>query len=417
MSEPGSGSKRLVWGITRNILVAGIVSFLMDVSSEMVYAIGPLYAAALGAGPQVIGFIEGIAEATASVFKFFSGAIADRFQRYKPLVTIGYLISTLSRPIAGFAGAWHTYLGARIVDRFGKGVRTSPRDAILAASSQEKSYGKSFGLHRAMDQAGAIVGPLVASAVLALYVLDVPSIREFRVVIWWSLVPGLFAVVATLFLVETGKKRPDAKVEAKTEETKPAALSIGAAGDGRRYWYFLAVMLVFSIGNSSNAFIILRSRDLGMSEKLIPVAYATMNLVYVLASIPWGVLADRIGFRQVILIGFAVYAAVYFAFGEASRPWMMWVLFGAYGLFESAFEGQSRAYLARLAKEHMRGTAYGIYNMFVALAVFPASLIAGTLYAHDPAWAFYYGAVTAAAAFVMLAAERLVIRPARESGQ
>jgi MFS family permease len=193
-------------------------------------------------------------------------------------------------------------------------------------------------------------------------------------------------------------------------------MALGKSEDGRRYWYFLAVMLVFSVGNSSNAFFILRSKDLGMNEKLIPVAYATMNLVYVVASIPWGILADRIGFRRVILIGFAVFAVVYFLFGEASSPWMMWVLFGAYGLFESAFEGQSRAYLARLAKEHTRGTAYGIYNMFVALAVFPASVIAGKLYKYNPSWAFYYGALMASVAFVMLAAERFVVRPSKSKG-
>ena len=402
-------SRPLFWGITWNILIAGFVSFFMDVSSEMTYAVGPLFLTALGSGPEVIGLIEGIAEATAALFKFFSGALADKFRRYKPLVTLGYLISALSKPLMAAAPTWHWFLGGRIVDRFGKGVRTAPRDAILAASAEAKSYGKSFGFHRAMDQSGAIVGPLLASLVLGIFALAVPSVREFRIVIWLALIPGLLAVAATFFLIETGKGRKKGEEDSKKDAAADAPPGDpGEAADGRetaRYWYFLAVMFVFSTGNSSNAFLILRSKDLGMDERIIPIAYALMNVVYVAASIPWGVWADKIGFRRVILVGFAVFSVVYFAIGLATAAWMMWGLFAAYGLFESAFEGQSRAYLARLAKTHLRGTSFGLYHMLLALTVFPASAVAGVLYKFHAPYAFYYGGITAAAAFVMLAAE------------
>lgn len=416
----GKGRRVLFWGITWNIVIAGIVSFFMDVSSEMAYAVGPLFLLTLGATPDVLGLIEGLAEATAAVFKFFSGAIADRVGRYKPLVTLGYLISALSRPLMAIAPTWHYYLGGRIVDRFGKGVRTAPRDAIIAASAERKSYGKSFGFHRAMDQSGAIVGPLLASGVLFLIVAGAtPTARDFRVVIWLALIPGLIAAAATFFLVETGRRRKVVEEAARTPqplepvtENAPQQAVLPEdelKGDTKRYWYFLAVMFVFSIGNSSNAFLLLRSKDLGMAEKIIPIAYAMMNVVYVAASIPWGVWADKIGFRRVILVGFGVFAVVYFLIGAATEAWMMWVLFGAYGLFESAFEGQSRAYLARLAKAHLRGTSFGLYHMLLALTVFPASLIAGLLYKNvSPSWAFWYGAIAAAAAFVMLALEPAV---------
>jgi len=426
MSEGSKGRRVLFWGITWNIFIAGIVSFFMDVSSEMAYAVGPLFLTALGATPEILGLVEGIAEGTAALFKFLAGGIADRIQRYRPLVTLGYLISALSRPIMAVAPTWHVFLTGRIVDRFGKGVRTAPRDAILAASAERKSYGKSFGFHRAMDQSGAIVGPLLASGVLfALAAGVTPGLRDFRIVIWLALIPGLIAATATFFLVETGKRKAAAESAAQPEphhgvdeaqEPKPETKvpEDELEGDTVRYWYFLAVMFVFSIGNSSNAFLILRSKDLGMAEKIIPIAYAMMNVVYVAASIPWGVWADRIGFRRVILVGFAVFSVVYFLIGAATQAWMMWALFAAYGLFESAFEGQSRAYLARLAKTHLRGTSFGLYHMLLALTVFPASFIAGLLYKNvSPSWAFWYGAIAAAAAFVMLAAEPLMFRGQR----
>ena len=415
----GRGVRVLFWGVTWNILIAGVVSFFMDVSSEMAYAVGPLFLVSIGASPEILGFIEGIAEATAAVFKYLSGALSDRFQRYKPLVTVGYLVSALSRPFMAAAPTWHWFLGGRIVDRFGKGVRTSPRDAILAASADRKSYGKSFGFHRAMDQSGAIVGPLIAGGILFLFAAAQPTTREFRWVIGLSIIPGLFAVAATFFLVETGRRRA-----AQKQDQAEAPVAAEAPDDARaRFWYFLAVMFVFSIGNSSNAFFILRSKDLGMPEELVPIAYATMNVVYVAASIPWGIWADRIGFRKVILVGFAVFSVVYFLIGAATAAWMMWFLFGAYGLFESAFEGQSRAYLAGLAKVRLRGTAFGLYNMLIALTVFPASFFAGLLYelpapswafwlrhgetASKGPWAFWYGSIMAAAAFLMLLAEPL----------
>ena len=403
------GSRILFWGITWNIFIAGIVSFFMDVSSEMAYAVGPLFLTSLGASAEVLGFIEGVAEATAAVFKYLSGALADKFQRYKPLVTIGYLVSALSRPLMAAAPTWQYFLGGRIVDRFGKGVRTAPRDAMLAASSEKKSYGKSFGFHRAMDQSGAIVGPVAASAILLVIASTaMPTAANFRVVIWLALIPGLIAAVATFFLIETGRGRKKEAELASAAAARGDAPEEAPSGGGARFWYFLAVMLVFSVGNSSNAFLILRSKDLGMPEKIIPLAYAMMNIVYVAASIPWGLWADKIGFRRVILVGFGVFALVYYLIGRATEAWMMWGLFAAYGLFESAFEGQSRAYLATLAKKHMRGTAFGIFNMLIALTVFPASLVAGILYTMDKPWAFYYGAIMAAAAFVMLAAEGLV---------
>ncbi|MHC4714661.1 MAG: MFS transporter, partial [Planctomycetota bacterium] len=395
-------------GVTRNILVAGIVSFFMDVSSEMVYAVAPQFLTALGASAGIIGLIEGFAEGTASIFKLLSGVMADRARRYKPLVTVGYLVSALSRPFVATARGAGQVFGGRVMDRFGKGVRTAPRDTIIAASADKRAYGKAFGFHRAMDQAGAVVGPALAFIVLFVGHRRFTGLgaSAFRPVIWISLLPALLAVAATLFLRETGRRAAAAHVQGADEGDE--------TGGTRRYFYFLGVMLVFSLGNSSNAFILLRADDLGMAPSFIPLAYATMNVVHSCVSIPWGILADRIGFKRVILIGFGVYVATYICLAEARAVWMMWGIFAVYGLFESAFEGQSRAYLARIAKKHLRGTSFGLYHAVLSASVLFASLIAGLLWDWDHPlnanrqFPFYFGAALAAAAFVMLAVEPLV---------
>jgi len=408
----GKADRPVFRGMPHNIVVAGIVSFFMDVSSEMVYVVTPLFLEALGVSKTLIGTIEGVAEATAALFKFLSGCLADKVQRYKPLVTAGYLLSVLSRPLVALARGAGLVLAGRIVDRFGKGVRTAPRDAILAASARRGSYGKSFGFHRAMDQAGAVVGPALAFSVLYFGYGKFTDIEAsgYRPVIWISLVPGILAVIATRFLRETGERRAKAAAEA------------GAAGEAEegvtvtRYFYFLAAMLVFSLGNSSNVFLFLRASDLGMAAGLVPLGYATMNVVYTGASIPWGLWADRIGFRRVIMMGFAVYVGVYIWLAEADASWMMWAIFAIYGLFESAFEGQSRAYLARLSKRRLRGTAFGFYHMVLAFSTLLASVIAGALWDWDVpananhAFPFYFGAGMAGLALVMLALEGLFFR-------
>lgn len=409
--------KPALWGMPRNIIVTGIVSFLMDVSSEMVYVVTPLFLEALGVSKKLIGTIEGAAEATAAIFKLLSGYLADKVQRYKPLVTLGYLISALSRPLVALARGAGLVLAGRMMDRFGKGVRTAPRDAIIAASSRRDSYGKSFGFHRAMDQAGAVLGPGLAFIVLYFGYGKLANIEAsgYRGVLWLSLVPGILAVIATRFLRETGQRR--VRKAAESAEGKAAEKTPGISA--ARYFYFLAVMLVFSLGNSSNIFLFLRATDLGVAACLVPLAYATMNFVCAGASIPWGIWADRVGFRPVIMIGFGVYVAVYIWLAEANAAWMIWAIFPIYGLFESAFEGQSRAYLAKLSKRHLHGTAFGLYHSVLAFSMLLASVIAGTLWEWDhPANAnhsfpFYFGAAMAGLALVMLAIDPLFFRERR----
>jgi MFS family permease len=400
-------SERPIWGLDRNVFFAGVSSFFMDVSSEMVYSLVPIFlSSVLGINKSLIGVIEGIAETTASMLKMVAGWLSDRLGKRKPLMVFGYSISTLSRPLLALSGSWGMVLGSRFVDRFGKGVRTAPRDAIVADSCEKSQLGRSFGFHRAMDQFGAVLGPAIAFLVLSLR----PG--HYRTVFWISFVPGVLCVAVIVFFIHDKARRPGEVV--CQEAAKPAETPGGRWSRLRGpLLAYLLVTAVFSLGNSSDAFLILRAQDVGVATVLIPVLYMMFNLIYSVLSIPAGLVADRIGRRKVALVGFAVFAGAYAWMALAASQAAAWGAFAIYGAYMAIADGNGRALLAEFSSGAKRGTAFGAYHMTVGLAALPASVIAGLLYDQvSPAAPFWVGAAAAVLAGVLMLA--FVPEPARE---
>ena len=294
--------------IPRNVWITGWVSFFMDVSSEMVYPLVPLFlSSTLGASKSTVGLIEGLAEATASILKLWSGALSDRFGKNKLLMGLGYGISTASRPLLAVAGGWGMVLSGRIADRVGKGIRTAPRDAIIALSTSPDRLGSAFGLHRAMDTAGAVVGPALALLLLMIW----PS--DYRMVFWFAILPGIVAVLLIVFFISADGRTPTVRT--------PFTMSLTGFQPG--FITFLVVIGLFSLGNSSNAFLILKAEQVGMSGGGISTAYLAFNAVYAVASMPVGMVADRIGKRRIVMAGFGMFAGVYAGAALSSAPWHM----------------------------------------------------------------------------------------------
>lgn len=375
----------------RNVWYAGLVSLFTDISSEMLVPILPLFLAnVLGAPVRAIGLIEGLAEAMASLMKAFSGWFSDRIGRRKPLMVAGYGLSNFLKPLLGFTAGWGQVLTIRLADRFGKGLRGAPRDALIADSSLPAERGRAFGLHRTMDTIGAAVGPLVAAGILWLR----PG--EYRWVFWAAIVPGALALVAIIFIKETGAGIP---------KTGPVlrnwSLALGAVPPKLRR--FMIIGVLFALGNSSDAFLILRAQNLGLAAALVPLAYFSFNMSYALLSYPAGALSDKVGRKPVMVGGFLAFAFIYLGFARAGAPWMAWPLFLCYGLYYAGTEGVQKAYITDHADKEHRGTVIGVYNALTGLAALPASLIAGYLWDVVGVTApFYVGSVTAGLAAVLL---------------
>ncbi|MBM4135527.1 MAG: MFS transporter [Nitrospira sp.] len=395
---------RKFFGFGRNVTIAGLVSFFMDVSSEMIYPLVPLFLAnVLGVNKSVIGLIEGIAESTASLLKVFSGWFSDRIGNRKWLMAAGYGISTLSRPIVALAMGWHHVMGSRFMDRFGKGVRTAPRDAIIAESTDKAFLGRAFSFHRSMDTMGAVIGPA-----LAFFLLGIFS-NNYRTVFWLSMIPGMIAVLLIIFFIKEKKIKREKSV--KEQSTKDSVIPPNPpipplARGGKRgvkgglfnwkFKFFVLIATLFAIGNSSDVFLILRAQQVGIPTVMIPVVYLLFNLIYSLSAIPAGIAADRFGRKRVILIGFMLFAVLYYGFAVAEDTTAIWVLFSFYGLFMGLTEGIQKAFLATIIPPDFKATAFGVYNTAVGLAMFPASLVGGWLWDHvSPSATFYYGAITA----------------------
>lgn len=374
-------------GITVNVLILGLVSFFTDVSSEMIYPLLPLFlTGVLGAGPAFLGLIEGVAESTSSLLKLFSGIVSDRVRRRKNLVLLGYSISALMRPLIGFAGSALTVLLIRTGDRVGKGIRTSPRDALIADSVDASVRGKAYGFHRSMDHAGALVGPLVATLLLSYFVTDL------RTVFWLAAVPGLIAVLLIVWKVS--------ETERTTLVKAPVRLSLLPAGPLRRY---LLILFLFTLGNSSDAFLLLKAGTLGVPIYRIPLLWTFFHLFKMLSTMPFGALSDRIGRRGVIVAGWCVYSLSYLGFGFAASEWQIWLLFAFYGLFFGLTEGVEKAYLADMADPALRGAAFGWYNFAIGAGAFPASLLFGMIWQRFGGVApFVFGAGLAAVSAVLL---------------
>lgn len=374
--------EKTFFGFHRNVFFTGLVSFFMDVSSEMVYPLVPLFLAnVMGVNKSMIGLIEGIAEATASLIKVFSGWISDRVGRRKGLMLAGYGISTLSRPIIALAGTWRAVLASRFVDRLGKGLRTAPRDAIIAESTERTHLARAFGFHRAMDTLGAVIGPAIA-----LFVLQHPHSR-YQTVFWLSMIPGAIAVLIIAVFIQNKNRAPVSPMERPRLSLRNFDL---------RVKFFIGIAALFALGNSSDAFLILRAQQVGIPSVMIPAVYMMFNLVYSLVSIPAGVAADRFGMKRLILLGFVLFAALYYGFAIAETTTTIWFLFGLYGVFMGFTEGIQKAFLATIIPSNFKATAFGLYATTIGLATLPASFIGGLLWDRvSPVATFYFGAITA----------------------
>ena len=374
--------------LPRTVWLIGLISLVNDSASEMLYPLIPLYlASVLMAGPRALGIIEGIAEATASLLKLFSGVIVDRTRRAKPWIVFGYGLAGLGRPLIAFVSSWPWLLVIRFADRVGKGLRSSPRDALLAASVPAERRGLAFGLHRAMDNAGAVIGPLVASLLLA---AQVPLHDIFL----WSIVPAALCLALALAIREP-------VVEATTA-TQPFDWRLrDMPPPFKRY---LAVVALFTLGNSSNMFLLLRARELGVAEATIPLLWAAVALVATLFSTPLSALSDRFGRMHLLVGGYIAYGLFYLVLGSMAHDGLLlFALFGFYGLFMAATEGVEKALVADLAPAERRGTAFGWFNLTAGVMLLPASLVFGWLWQSVSSWAaFGFSGACALAAGVLL---------------
>jgi len=366
-------------GLPRNVWVVTVTSFLTDISSEMIVNLVPLFLLnVLGVRTALIGAIEGTAETTASLLKLFSGWFSDRVGTRKWLAVLGYGISTIAKPFLYFAGSWGSVLGVRFADRVGKGVRTSPRDALIADSVDERRRGIAFGLHRAGDTAGAVIGIGVALAVLLAVQRNTELLTKatFQIVVLASMIPAVLAVI----VLAVGARETRVPAEGRT----PPCFSL--AGFDSRFRRFLLIIVLFTLGNSSDAFLILRAQNAGLTVAGVLGMLITFNLVYAVVSSPAGALSNRFGRRRFLVIGWLIYVLVYAGFAAATKGWHTWALMGVYGVYYGLTHGTAKAYVADLVPADRRGTAYGVYNAAVGIMAFPASLIAGLLWQGAGGW-------------------------------
>jgi len=383
------------------VVTLGWVSFLSDVASDMIYPLLPDFLTrTLAASPAALGLIEGVAETTASFAKLLSGWWSDRARRRKPLVAAGYALAAVARPLVGLATSWIQVLSIRFADRVGKGIRTAPRDALLSDLVPPERRGRAFGLQRAMDNAGAVAGPLLAAALLRWVFTDE------RPVFLWAALPGLAAVLLVLFFVrEAPRPAPAAP--------KPAPGAPGVGTLSRRFWVTIAIFVVFTLSNSSDAFLLIKARDVGLETWQLPLLWAFFNGIKAAAGVPGGILADRIGRATAIGAGWIVYALSYAGFAFLSSPRALWALLAFYALFYALTEGAERALVADIVPPESRGRAFGVFHAATGLAALPASLVFGILWkSFGPAAAFLSGAAIAAAATIALAVHEARMRTA-----
>jgi MFS family permease len=375
--------------LARAVVALGAVSLFTDASSEMIVPLLPSFLATMGAGPAALGFIEGWADATAALLKLVSGGLADRVKRRKPLVLLGYGLSSAIRPLMALAQAVPHVFAIRFLDRVGKGVRTSPRDAIVADVTPAGMRGRAFGLHRAMDNAGAILGPLIAWFLIARAGLSM------RATFGFAAIPAALAVL-TLARVVREPARTAASAAPRRLQFRPPPIP-----EFRR---FLAAEFLFALGGSTDAFLLLRANGLGVPLEHLPLLHAALHVVKTFLSVPFGGLSDRIGRKRVILAGWGIYALVYVGFGTATQTWHAWALFLVYGIFYALTEGAERALVSDLVPEAVRGRAYGSFHFSTAIAALPASYGFGLLWRYAGVrTAFLGGALLATAAAALLA--------------
>lgn len=377
-------------GIRKNVIVLSLTSFFTDISSEMLYPIIPIFlTTVLGAPMSILGLIEGIAESASSILKGASGWFSDRIGKRRPFVVWGYSLSSFAKPLLFFAYAWPLVLLSRVLDRVGKGLRTSARDAMITDSTEAPYRGKAFGFHRAMDTIGACIGPLLA-------LLFLVALKEnIRIVFLIAFIPAALAVLILVFFL---KETPLTRLNNK--DALPNSYRIFSPN----FRKFLLVTSVFAIGNSSDAFLIMRSKGLGLSVTMVVLAYVLYNISYAALSTPFGVLSDRIPRKYIMIIGYVVFASVYLGFARITGPKMVWPLFFIYGFYIAMTDGVGKALVSDMVPKEYVGTAMGLYHFALGIFAFLASLIAGLLWTYIGASApFYYGAATSAIACFLFA--------------
>ena len=395
-----------------SIYILGVVSLFNDMASEMIYPLIPIFIkSVLGLGASFIGIIEGVAESANSIIKLFSGWISDKAKKRKVFVLAGYGLSNIIRPLIGIATSWGFLLGFRFADRVGKGIRTSPRDAMICDLAPENRRGHAFGFQRAMDHAGAVIGPLIAGLLMSVFLLDI------RKVFLLSYIPGIIVILLIIFGVKevSSSKLKDAScvVEISREEAilqpgqtkkKEPILNVKDFKKlGGRFNYFLIILIIFALGNSTDAFLLLRASDLGIKTAYIPILWAAFHASKVLFSLIGGTVSDKIGRKILIVTGWVVYFLTYFGFAFANKSWQIWALFLFYGLFFGLTEGVEKALVADMVGKENRGLAYGFYNLSIGISALPASLIFGFIWkAAGFKAAFIMGSTLALVAAVML---------------
>ncbi len=345
------------------VVALSITSFFTDIGSEMIFPLLPMFVASLGASTIFLGLVEGVADATASCLKLASGYLADHVPRKKPLVLSGYILASVVRPLVAFASApWHV-LAVRVSDRVGKGIRSSPRDVMIAQSVSKEEAGRAFGFHRAFDDAGAVIGPLIATALLSCGV-------ELRTVFLLAAIPGLLSLLAVASVRESPGPEPEqVRISPGADVKLPKSL--------RAYF---AILLLFSLGCSSDAFLLLRAKELGVPLALVPLLWSIFHVSKVVSSYFGGNLADRVPRAKLIALGWGVYALTYLGFGAATAAWQVWALFIVYGSYYGLTEPAEKALVRDLAPSHVRGRAFGYYNFMVGISAIPAGILTGWLW-------------------------------------
>jgi MFS family permease len=390
--------------LPRNVFALSLVSLLNDVSSEIIDPLLPFFLNnTLGVSPRMLGSIEGAAESVSSLLKLFAGHFSDRFGKRKIFVVSGYLLSSFARPLLAFTSSWQQVLAIRLSDRVGKGVRTAPRDAMIADTVTIQERGLAFGFHRAMDHTGAVVGPLIGYVLVLLFALDRNALtgRDFNRIFLLASIPALAAVLVVSFFVRETHKPKRAADTATTTSVPPLRLSL--RGFDGNFKGFLVIIALFTLSNSSDFFLLLRARDAGVSVLSTSLLWAALHASKVLSSIFGGDLSDRLGRKRLIVSGWILYAAVYAGFAFVSNPFSVWALFLVYGIYFGLAEGAEKALVADLVKPEQRGTAYGLYNLAFGITVLPASLLMGTLWDwRGPKTAFLISAMLGATAALLL---------------
>jgi MFS family permease len=411
LDEGTPGLWRRYRRLPRNVFAISLVSLLNDASSEIIYPLLPLFLAmTLGASPAAIGLIEGAAESVSSLLKLFAGYFSDKHGRRKGLVVFGYALANFVRPLLAFATNWFQVLVIRLVDRVGKGIRSAPRDAMIADAVRVEERGLAFGFHRAMDHAGAVIGPLLGYALLLLFAHDknAPSAGDYTLVFLLASVPAFFAVMVAAFFVRESHAAKAAKLNGTD-----APVRLSMRGFDKNFKSFLLILALFTLSNSSDAFLLLRAREAGVSVATIPLLWAALHVSKVLSSLFGGDLSDRVGRKRLIASGWLLYAGVYVGFGFVSSVGMAWALFLIYGVYFGLAEGAEKALVADLVRPEQRGTAYGLYNLAFGVTVFPASLLMGALWSLRGAQTAFLVSASLGATSALLLLNFVKLKPAR----